>query len=244
MEIFKDLLSKGSLYKVLEENSLVCKPFSESHIKFLKEYGWYDELYTNNSEPNFIELQNLPVYVIFIDEYKKDIIQNLIRAYQPLSKIREEGHFFDFLIINAKLEIACGIGLGRKNQFFSFTSQNGSEFKHNDEKKEEYLNSSMPWKFLTEIKNTLKEIGLTMFERDHLPANETLLEEALHNGPNENGFYKIDDLSYEDENYTKEDIQNYIQEFNALDEIINYHGMILSQMFPSLEVSELNSGDY
>lgn len=102
----------------------------------------------------------------------------------------------------------------------------------------------MPWKFLTEIKNTLKEIGLTMFERDHLPANETLLEEALHNGPNENGFYKIDDLSYEDENYTKEDIQNYIQEFNALDEIINYHGMILSQMFPSLEVSELNSGDY
>ena len=51
-----------------------------------------------------------------------------------------------------------------------------------------------------------------------LPANETLLEEALHNGPNENGFYKIDD---EYENYTKEDIQNYIHDNFKLKEKSN-----------------------
>ena len=45
-------------------------------------------------EPNLKEFEQLSIYVILIDEYKIDIIQNLIEEYKPLSKIKEPGHFF------------------------------------------------------------------------------------------------------------------------------------------------------
>ena len=54
----------------------------------------------------------------------------------------------------------------------------------------------MPWKFLTEIKFTLKQISLEMFEKDHLPSNPDMLQNALDNGPNENGYYIVE---YDDE---------------------------------------------
>ena len=240
MTIFEDFLSMGSLYLMLEREGLICKAFQEKHVKTLNEYGWFDKLF-DNGEPDFKKLEQLPFYVVLIDEYKTNIIQKLIKEYEPLSKVRDAGHFFDFLVINAELRLICGLGLGRKNRFFSFTSQDGSDFKDNDEEKEELLNSSMPWEFLTEIKFTLKQISLEMFEKDHLPSNPDMLQDALDNGPNDNGYYMIE---YDDEEYTKDDINSYIHEHQTRLENIEYFGMLLKEMFPSLEISELNTGDY
>ena len=240
MTIFEDFLSMGSLYLMLEREGLICKAFQEKHVKTLNEYGWFDKLF-DNGEPDFKKLEQLPFYVVLIDEYKTNIIQKLIKEYEPLSKVRDAGHFFDFLVINAELRLICGLGLGRKNRFFSFTSQDGSDFKDNDEEKEELLNSSMPWEFLTEIKFTLKQISLEMFEKDHLPSNPDMLQDALDNGPNDNGYYMIE---YDDEEYTEEDIKTYIHEHQTRQENIEYFGMLLKEMFPSLEISELNTGDY
>ena len=240
MTIFEDFLSMGSLYLMLEREGLICKAFQEKHVKTLNEYGWFDKLF-DNGEPDFKKLEQLPFYVVLIDEYKTNIIQKLIKEYEPLSKVRDAGHFFDFLVINAELRLICGLGLGRKNRFFSFISQDGSDFKDNDEEKEELLNSSMPWEFLTEIKFTLKQISLEMFEKDHLPSNPDMLQDALDNGPNDNGYYMIE---YDDEEYTKDDINSYIHEHQTRLENIEYFGMLLKEMFPSLEISELNTGDY
>ena len=240
MTIFEDFLSMGSLYLMLEREGLICKAFQEKHVKTLNEYGWFDKLF-DNGEPDFKKLEQLPFYVVLIDEYKTNIIQKLIKEYEPLSKVRDAGHFFDFLVINAELRLICGLGLGRKNRFFSFTSQDGSDFKDNDEEKEELLNSSMPWEFLTEIKFTLNQISLEMFEKDHLPSNPDMLQDALDNGPNDNGYYMIE---YDDEEYTKDDINSYIHEHQTRLENIEYFGMLLKEMFPSLEISELNTGDY
>ena len=240
MTIFEDFLSMGSLYLMLEREGLICKAFQEKHVKTLNEYGWFDKLF-DNGEPDFKKLEQLPFYVVLIDEYKTNIIQKLIKEYEPLSKVRDAGHFFDFLVINAELRLICGLGLGRKNRFFSFTSQDGSDFKDNDEEKEELLNSSMPWEFLTEIKFTLKQIGLEMFEKDHLPSNPDMLQDALDNGPNDNGYYMVE---YDDEEYTEEDINTHIHEHQTRQENIEYFGMLLKEMFPSLEISELNTGDY
>ena len=240
MTIFEDFLSMGSLYLMLEREGLICKAFQEKHVKTLNEYGWFDKLF-DNGEPDFKKLEQLPFYVVLIDEYKTNIIQKLIKEYEPLSKVRDAGHFFDFLVINAELRLICGLGLGRKNRFFSFTSQDGSDFKDNDEEKEELLNSSMPWEFLKEIKFTLKQISLEMFEKDHLPSNPDMLQDALDNGPNDNGYYMIE---YDDEEYTKDDINSYIHEHQTRLENIEYFGMLLKEMFPSLEISELNTGDY
>ena len=225
---------------MLEREGLICKAFQEKHVKTLNEYGWFDKLF-DNGEPDFKKLEQLPFYVVLIDEYKTNIIQKLIKEYEPLSKVRDAGHFFDFLVINAELRLICGLGLGRKNRFFSFISQDGSDFKDNDEEKEELLNSSMPWEFLTEIKFTLNQISLEMFEKDHLPSNPDMLQDALDNGPNDNGYYMIE---YDDEEYTKDDINSYIHEHQTRLENIEYFGMLLKEMFPSLEISELNTGDY
>ena len=121
MTIFEDFLSKGNLYQRLKKESLICKAFQETHIKTLYEYGWYDELF-DSGEPNFKELEQLPIYVVLIDEYKTEIIQNLIEEYKPLTKIKENGHFFDFLVINAELKLICGLGLGRKNTHVADTA--------------------------------------------------------------------------------------------------------------------------
>ena len=240
MTIFEDFLSMDSLYLMLEKEGLICKAFQEKHVKTLNEYGWFDKLF-DNGEPDFKKLEQLPFYVVLIDEYKTNIIQKLIKEYEPLSKVRDAGHFFDFLVINAELRLICGLGLGRKNRFFSFISQDGSDFRDNDEEKEELLNSSMPWEFLTEIKFTLKQISLEMFEKDHLPSNPDMLQDAFDNGPNENGYYMIE---YDDEEYTEDDINTFIHEHQTRQENIEYFGMLLKEMFPSLEISELNTGDY
>ena len=76
MTIFEDFLTKGDLYLMLEKEGLICKAFQEKHIKSLYEYGWYDELY-DNIEPNFKELEQLPIYVVLLDEYKEDITGEL-----------------------------------------------------------------------------------------------------------------------------------------------------------------------
>ena len=240
MTIFEDFLSKGNLYLMLEKEGLICRAFQEKHIKSLYEYGWYDELY-DNKEPDFNELDQINVYIVFLDEYKKDIIEKIIEEYQPLFKVRETGHFFDFLVVNPELNLIFGMGLGRKNRFFSSTSQNGSDFEDNDEEKEELLNSSMPWKFLTEIKFTLKQISLEMFEKDHLPSNPDILQDVLDNGPNKSGYFIIED---DDEEYTKDDINGYIHEHQIRFENIEYFEILLKELFPSFDVSELNTGDY
>ena len=99
----------------------------------------------------------------------------------------------------------------------------------------------MPWKFLTEIKFTLKQISLEMFEKDHLPSNPDMLQDVLDNGPNESGYFIIED---DDEEYTKDDINGYIHEHHIRFENIEYFEILLKELFPSFDVSELNTGDY
>ena len=84
-------------------------------------------------------------------------------------------------------------------------------------------------------------MNFEMFEKDHLPSNLDMLYVVFDSGPNENGYYLVE---YDDEEYTKDDINTYIHEHQTRQENIEYFGMLLKEMFPSLEISELNTGDY
>ena len=63
------------------------------------------------------------------------------------------------------------------------------------------------------------------------------------NGPNDNDN-DLFSLEYDEEEYTEEEINSYIQEHDGRIENIDYFGMLLKEILPALEIQELNPGDY
>ena len=240
MNFFDDLSTRGPVYKQLEENGLIRKAFNPDAIRELIDWGWYEELYADD-EPDFDQLATLPIFVVYLNEYKKEAMQSVIDAYEPLAAVKSAGHFFDFLVINTELKLVCGLGLGRKNRFFSYMSANGSEFDNKDSASEQLLRESMPWDFLTKLQQKLEELGQEMFGQDNIPGNPEMLQIALDSGPNDEGNYCLED---DDEEMTEEELRGYIYDHEIHDENIDDLGSMLKVFFADLDVYELNTGDY
>jgi len=240
MEFFEDIASRGALFKQLEESGLIRKAFDKDVIGELIDWGWYEELY-GEDEPDFDYLDSLPIFVIYLNEYKRDAIESLTSSYEPLEAVKKAGHFFDFLVVNTDLKLICGMGLGRKNRFFSYLSANSSVFDNKDASNEQLLRDSMPWDFLTKLQETLEELGQEMFSRDSIPGNPDSLQMALDAGPNDEGYYFLED---DDQEMSEEELRGYIYDFEIHDENIDDAGSMLKVFFPELETYELNTGDY
>jgi len=240
MKFFEDIASRGALFKQLEESGLIRKAFDRDVIGELIDWGWYEELY-GDDEPDFDRLDALPIFVVYLNEYKNDVIQSLTSSYEPLEAVKKAGHFFDFLVVNTDLKLICGMGLGRKNRFFSYMSENSSVFDNKDASNERLLRDSMPWDFLTKLQETLEELGQEMFSRDSIPGNPDSLQMALDAGPNDEGYYFLED---DDQEMSKKELRGYIYDFEIHDENIDDAGSMLKVFFPELETYELNTGDY
>ena len=240
MDFFEDIASRGALFEQLEESGLIRKAFDRDVIGELIDWGWYEELY-GDDEPDFDRLDALPIFVVYLNEYKNDVIQSLIDSYEPLASIKRAGHFFDFLVVHTELKLVCGLGLGRKNRFFSYMSSSGSDFGSNDAANEQLLRDSMPWDFLTKLQETLEGLGQEMFSRDSIPGNPESLQIALDAGPNDDGYYFLDD---DDQEMSEEELRGYIYDLEIHDENIDDAGSMLKAFFPELETYELNTGDY
>jgi len=246
MNFFEDITSKGSLFKQLQENGLIRKAFDREVIGELCDWGWYEELYNelydkDELDEGFDRLDALPIYVVYLNEYQRDAIESLIGCYVPLEAVKKAGHFFDFLVVNTDLKLICGMGLGRKNRFFSFMSADGSPFDNNDAANEQLLRDSMPWDFLTKLQNTLEDLGQEMFSRDSIPGNSESLQMTLDAGPNDKGYYYFED---DDLEMLEDELRDYIYDFEIHDENIEDAGSVLQFFFPMLETYDLNTGDY
>jgi hypothetical protein len=240
MSIFDDLIEEGPIYKQLEKDGMIRKAFDQSLIEALINWGWYEDLYEDD-DPDFPALQQLPIYIVFVNQYKRQSVDMLIGTYEPLVAVKKAGHFVDFLLIDAKQKIACGLGLGRKNRIFTCFSSNGAEFKFDDTSIKETLAAGMPWDVLSKLETTVGDLGQEFFQRDNIPGNQETLEEALENGPNDDGYYSLEDS---DDELSEEEIRNYISDHELHDENIEDAESVLTAIFPSLEVNELNTGDY
>lgn len=240
MNVFEDIASKGPLFQQLQESGLIRKAFDREVIGELIGWGWYEELYAED-EPDFDRLDTLPIYVIYLNEYQRDAMESLINCYKPLEAVKKAGHFFDFLVVNADLKLICGMGLGRKNRFFSYMSANGSPFDHEDVANEQLLIDSMPWDFLSKLQETLEGLGQEMFNSDSIPGNPESLQMTLDAGPNDEGYYYLED---DDLEMFEDELRGYIYDLEIHDENIDDAGSMLQVIFPTLETYELNTGDY
>lgn len=240
MNFFEDFATKGPLFKELQDVGLIRKAFDREVIGELIGWGWYEELY-DEDEPDFDRLDTLPIYVVYLNEFQRDAIKSLINSYTPFDAVKKAGHFFDFLVVNTDLKIICGMGLGRKNRFFSYMSADGSQFDNKDEANEQLLRDSMPWDFLTKLKEIVEEIGQEMFSRDSIPGNPESLEMALDEGPNDEGYFYLED---DDLEMSEEELRGYIYDLALHDENIDDDGAMLQVLFPKFETYELNTGDY
>ena len=49
-----------------------------------------------DDQPDFDRLDALPVFVVHLDEYKKQAVQSVTNTYEPIGSIKEAGHFLTF----------------------------------------------------------------------------------------------------------------------------------------------------
>jgi hypothetical protein len=179
--------------------------------------------------------------LIHIDEYKTEVVQTLLEAYEPLNEIKESGHFFDFLLIDCRNNSVSGFGLGRKNRPFSAFSENGGEFDYNNAQLAEYFSNAMPSNLFGKINELLTGLGQEFANIDNTPGNEEILQELLDDGPTDDGYYFFED---EDLELSEEEIQSYIWNLGVWAENIDDTQDELRILFPNLEIYELNTGDY
>jgi hypothetical protein len=80
-----------------------------------------------------------------------------------------------------------------------------------------------------------------------IEAYEEYIEQTLHSGPNENGFYQLknwEDEILDVEEYTKEQIVELLKESKGYQAEIDDALRMINIFFPQCERGELNTGDY
>jgi hypothetical protein len=240
MTLFDDFKQQGPLFKQLEDDGLIRKAFDKEVIEELINWGWYEELYDDDG-PDFDSLEKLPVYFVYVLEHKRQSIEMLVNAYEPLAAVKAAGHFVDFLLVDAGQNLVCGLGLGRKNRMFITYSNDGAEFKHDDANVKEMMTSALPWDVLTKLQTTLDDVGQEIFQRDSIPGNLEILEELLSNGPNEDGSFYLEDSA---EELSEQELRSRIAHYEMHTENIEDAESVFSAIFPAFEITELSTGDY
>lgn len=241
MTIFNDFIQQGPLFKQMQEDGLIRKAFDKDLIEKLFNWGWYVELFDDEEDPNFDSLDQLPIFIVYANEYKHKSIELLIKAYEPLNAVKSAGHFVDFLLVDAGNKLVCGIGLGRKNQMFTVYSHDGAEFKYDDVNIKEMIANATPWDVLTKLQTTLEGLGEEFFHRDNMPGNLEMLEELLSIGPNEDGHFYLEDS---DEELSEQELRSRIAQYEQHTENIEDAESVLSAIFPTFAIHELSTGDY
>ena len=240
MTIFEDFSQQGPLYKQLEGDGLIRKAFDKEVMEELLNWGWYEELYDDDG-PDFDALEKLPIYLVYVLEHKRQSLEMLIETYEPLNALKAAGHFVDFLLVDARQNLVCGLGLGRKNRMFTVYSNDGAEFKHDDANIKQLITSALPWDVLTKLQTTLDDVGQEIFQRDIIPGNLEILEELLSNGPNEDGYFYLEDTA---EELSEQELRSRIAHYEQHTENIEDAESVLSAIFPAFEINELGTGDY
>lgn len=185
---------------------------------------------------------------IFIDQYKKDIHEELKSVYPPLKKIFDMGHEPDFLLINLFTKQMLCVGFGRKNRLFIVDAETANVINAfdlcgtNDDS--DYIDKFIAhdvYEATSDLLHALNDLSVTMNEYDNLPGNEESVEWALEEENIRDGLHYIED---DDEGYTTDQINEMLVKYRQYRAQEDEAMKMINVFFPQCDRGELNTGDY
>jgi hypothetical protein len=206
---------------------------------------YYPKCLLNNIEEEYDPKFHNHLLLIHLDEYKQDLVGKIVEIFPCLDEIINEGiHKPDFLFVNCNLGKILCVGLGRKNQLFAIDAEtndsvNVFDLTYGDESYLDEFTSDDHLEVVSDIVFALSNLGTAFYEHDSLPSNETELYQAIGSEPDENGYYHLD---WDDEDYTKEQLEEFLAQTETQMEIMRENENIIHIFFP--DAYEFNTGDY
>jgi hypothetical protein len=245
LELFK---KEGNLTDVYSKEFFDRQPTydEEPEAPYYKNGLEYIDQLENDSNENVKPKNHL--LFIFLDEYKRELINKLLAVCPLLVKHFDGLHKPDFIILNLYTKQMLCVGFGRKNRIFAYDpaydqsidffglTGNGDSGKYLDKFMEHDCYETV--KDFTQALATLSE---AMFDWDHLPHNPEMLEIALDEGRKSDGLYYVED---DEDGYTKEDLEGYIKEYADAQRRQDEAMKVIHIFFPAHDWWELNTGDY
>jgi hypothetical protein len=185
---------------------------------------------------------------IFVDQYKKDIQDELTTVYPPLKKIFDIGHLPDFLLLNLYTKQMLCVGFGRKNRIFILDAKSGNGINAfdlygitDDSKYVEKFIKNDVYEATSDFLHALNNLSVAMFRHDNLPGNEDLVAFALDEENTRDGLHYIEG---EDEGYTTDQINEFIEKYQEYEAYEDEAMKMIKVFFPQCERGELSTGDY
>ena len=185
---------------------------------------------------------------IFVDQYKKDIQDELTTVYPPLKKIFDIGHLPDFLLLNLYTKQMLCVGFGRKNRIFILDAKSGKGINAfdlygitDDSKYVEKFIKNDVYEATSDFLHALNNLSVAMFRHDNLPGNEDLIAFALDEENTRDGLHYIEG---EDEGYTTDQINEFIEKYQEYEAYEDEAMKMIKVFFPQCERGELSTGDY
>jgi hypothetical protein len=231
VNVYSDIFFKR--IKNLDKNFEL--PFSGKDIEVIKKNKNYDKIKNH-------------LLFIFINEYKKDIHEELKIVYPHLQKFFSNHHPPDFILLNNNTKQMLCVGFGRKNQLFIIDAETNEDKNFFDlvggieDKK--YINQFIKDDIFNIVRfflYTLNDFSLTIYQFDNLPGNYDAVGEALDNKNIKDGLHYIEGV---EQGYTTKEIKkinkSYDTHFKELNEILAK----IRIFFAQCEIGELNTGDY
>jgi hypothetical protein len=188
------------------------------------------------------------------------VAEQLMTAYPEFESVLGKTapfHKPDLIFINlATQQILC-VGLGRKNRIFGYAigekaveidDDNVQDVTSTDQIDDagtptlQFIRKFVQYDYagiVTRLIDSLYEFGVAACEWDHLPLYPELIEEALAQGPDEDGLFDIDD-----EMMTLEEARSVIAKFESADSWGKENLSTLQDLFPELTWADLSTGDY
>ena len=246
---FLDLLKKeGNLIDVYSQEFFDRQPtydedpgalFHKTDMEYIEEL---------EAEPSENAKPKNHLLFIFLDEYKRDLIDKLLALYPPLAKHFHGFHKPDFIFLNLYTKQILCVGFGRKNRIFAYDPVYESHIDFfgttgiGDARK--YIAKFTEhdyYDLLADFAEALAQLSEAIFDWDHLPHNPEMLEIALDEGAKSDGLYYVED---DEDGYTKEDLEGFIEQFADCQSRGDAALKVINAFFPQCEWGELNTGDY
>ena len=108
-----------ALLEKLEKNGDLINIYSDNFLKRLQSNKDIKVIKKNANNP---KIRNHLLF-IFVNEYKKDIHEELKAIYPQLEKFFCNQHLPDFILLNNNTKQMVCVGFGRKNQLFIIDSE-------------------------------------------------------------------------------------------------------------------------
>lgn len=246
---FLDLLKKeGNLVDVYSQEFFDRQPTydEDPSTPFHKnDMEYIDEM---EADPDEVTKPKNHLLFIFLDEYKRDLIDKLLALYPQLAKHFDGFHKPDFIFLNLYTKQMLCVGFGRKNSIFAYDPMYEAhiDFFGNTGTGDarQYISKFTEhdyYDLLADFAEALEQLSQAMFQYAHLPYDEYAINIALDDGPKSDGLYYVDG---DNEGLTKEEIEEFLEQYTDCQNRGDDALKVINAFFPQCQWGDLNTGDY